>query len=99
MKKMILAIGALLLSFSASADTVSQRTAKEMTAAMIVDGTLSKRTERILAIGLGSKKLAADVKAQIAASTGSVSKKNEKVLDIAEASKKAGDALEKEIES
>ena len=76
-----------------------KKAAKEMIAAMAGDLPLSKRTERILAIGLGSKKLAADVKAQIDASTGSVSKQNEEVLDIAMASKEDGDALEKEIES
>ena len=76
-----------------------KKAAKDMIAAMSSDGVISKRTERVLATALGSKKLAADVKAQIDASTGSVSKKNEKVLDIAEGSKKAGDALEKEIES
>lgn len=76
-----------------------KKAAKEMIAAMNSDGVLSKRSERILAIALGSKKLAADVKAQIDASLGSVNKKNEEVLDIAAASKETGDALEKEIES
>ena len=76
-----------------------KKAAADMINAMSTDGVISKRTERILAIGLGSKKLAADLKTQIDAATGSVSKKNEKVLDIAEGSKKAGDALEKEIES
>jgi len=76
-----------------------KKAAKEMIEAMDLDGVLSKRTEGALAIGLGSKKLAADVKTQIEASTGSVSKQNEEVLDIAMASKKSGDALEAEIES
>jgi hypothetical protein len=76
-----------------------KKAAKEIIEAMATDGVISKRTERILAIALGSKKLAADVKAQIDAAAGSVSKKNEKVLDIAMASKESGDALEAEIES
>ncbi len=76
-----------------------KKAAKEMIEAMDSDGILSKRTERILAIGLASKELAADVKAQIDASAGSVSKQNEEVLDIAMASKESGDALEAEIES
>ena len=76
-----------------------KKAAKEMVAAMAGDLPISKRTERVLAAALGSKKLAADLKAQIDAPTGSISKQNEEVLDIAEGSKKAGDALEKEIES
>ena len=76
-----------------------KKAAKEMEAAMATDGVISKRTERILAIGLGSVELAADVKAQIQAAAGQVSKQNEEVLDIAMASKEAGDALEAEIES
>lgn len=76
-----------------------KKAAAEMEAAMLNDAEISKRTERILAIGLASKELAADVKAQIDASTGAVSKQNEEVLDIAMASKESGDALEAEIES
>lgn len=76
-----------------------KKAANEMEAAMVSDSVLSKRTERILAIGMGSKKLAADLKAQIDAAGGSVSKQNEEVLDIAMASKESGDALETEIES
>jgi hypothetical protein len=76
-----------------------KKAAKEMEAAMLSDATLSKRTERILASGLASKELAADVKAQIEAAGGQVSKQNEEVLDVAMASQEAGDALEAEIES
>jgi hypothetical protein len=76
-----------------------KKAAKEMIEAMTSDAAISKRTERILAIGLASKELAADVKAQIDASAGAVSKQNEEVLDIAMASKESGDALEAEIES
>jgi hypothetical protein len=76
-----------------------KKAAKEMLDAMANDGSLSKRTERALAIALASKDLAADVKAQIDASGGAVSAQNEKVLDIAAASEAAGDELEADIES
>jgi hypothetical protein len=76
-----------------------KKAAKEMLAAMSSDGTLSKRTERALAVALASNDLAADVKAQIDASTGAVSEQNEKVLDIAMSSEKLGDELEADIES
>lgn len=76
-----------------------KKAAKEMIAAMLSDGEISKRTERILAIGLASNDLARDVKAAIDAAAGAVSKQSEEVLDIAMASKESGDALEAEIES
>lgn len=75
-----------------------KKASNDLEQAMANNTAPSARTGKILAIALGSKKLAKELLADIVAPA-QISKPAENALDIAAASEKEGNAIEAEIES
>lgn len=75
-----------------------KKAAADLKDAMANNTAPSDRTAKILAIALGSKKLADEMIAKISAPA-QISQDAENALDIAAASQEEGNAIEAEIES